>query len=483
MLYIRRAAEWPITVKVPVIVMVLMLAISFVISNTVLRRLAETQERHLQVLSKAYVDGLGVMLLPSVLRRDVWEVFDGLDRAKSAHAGLNATHTVVLDAGDLVLAASQPKAFPTGQQLGPRVLGSIIKDGELQIDEAKRIAYVLAPIKMQTRAIGSIYTEFDISALMAERHAVLWQLIATNSLLTILLMAIGYWAVRRMVEPVRTLGAYLDRATGGTIELIPERQLGPADGEFGRLFRRYNAMAHAANERLLLAEQLAEKERLASLGQLASGMAHEINNPLGGLFNALDAIKRYGDRAPVRNTSIRLLERGLIGIRDVVRATLMTYRKPDDWRALKRDDIEDLHYLIQPTLRQKRLTLDWGNQIQRDVSLPAASVRDAVLNLLLNACAASPEGATILFRAVVTEDGLDICVKDCGAGLPEPYRRYLERGDSADGPPLASGGLGVWMVRRLLDVVGGSVYIDTRAEGTEIHLVFPLADTEARNVA
>jgi signal transduction histidine kinase len=482
MLNIRRAAEWPITVKVPVIVMLLMLAISFVISNTVLTRLAETQERHLQALSKAYIDGLGVMLLPSVLRRDVWEVFDALDRARSAHAGLNATNTVVLDTGDLILAASQPRIFPTGQRLGPHVPGNIAKDGELRIDEEKRIAYVLAPMTAQGRAIGSIYTEFDISALVAERRAVLWQLIATNSLLTILLMAIGYCAVRRMVEPVRTIGAYLDRATGGTIELIPESQLGPADGEFGRLFRRYNAMARAANERFLLAERLAEKERLASLGQLASGMAHEINNPLGGLFNALDAIKRYGDRESVRDTSIRLLERGLIGIRDVVRATLVTYRKPDDRRALKYDDIEDLHYLIQPALRQKQLTLDWVNQIDRDVPLPAASVRDAVLNLLLNACAASPQGATIRLHAAVGKDGLDICVKDRGAGLPEPYRQFLERGDMADGPPLAGGGLGVWMVRRLLDAVGGTAHVEV-AEGSEIHLRFPLTPMEARNVA
>jgi signal transduction histidine kinase len=483
MLNITRVPQWPITVKVPVIVMLLMFGISFVISNTVLSRLAETQERHLQTLSKAYVEGLGVMLLPSVLRKDVWEVFDALDRSRSTHAGLNATNTVVLDAADVVLAASQPRIFPTGQKLGPHVSGSIVKDGELRIHEEKRIAYVLAPMTAQGRAIGSIYTEFDISTLMAERRAVLWQLIATNSLLTVVLMAIGYWAVRRMIEPVSTLGTYLDKATGGTIELIPESQLGSADAEYGRLFRRYNAMARAANERLFLAEQLAEKERLASLGQLASGMAHEINNPLGGLFNALDAIKRYGDRKPVRETSLRLLERGLIGIRDVVRATLMTYRKPADMRALRRDDIEDLQYLVQPALRQKKLVLDWDNQLDRDVALPAASVRDAVLNLLLNACAASPERATIVFRATASEDGVHIRVKDRGSGLPEPFRQFLEKGAPADGPPFAGAGLGVWMIRRLLDAVGGSAHVEITDHGTEVHLRFPTPPMEARNVA
>ena len=218
----------------------------------------------------------------------------------SDDAGLNALNTVVLNASDRIIAASDPKAFPTGQPIAPDILKGLDRDGTLAINEGNRRARLLAAVRAQGQHIGSIYTELDISALLAERQAVLWQLILTNAALTLFLMAIGYWAVRRMVQPVRTLGAFLDRGSDGPMEIIPDRQLRSVAGEFGRLFLRYNAMARAANERLHLAERLAEEERLASLGRLASGMAHEINNPLGGLFNALDALKRYGDRETVR---------------------------------------------------------------------------------------------------------------------------------------------------------------------------------------
>ncbi len=473
----------PITIKVPLLVSAFMLTISILISNAVLSRLAQTQEHHLQTLTRTYVDALSASLVPHILREDVWEVYDALERARSAHAGLNAVNTIVLNSRKHVIAASDPVAFPTAQTIDSGVLATVGTDGELVIDESEQTARLLIAVNIQGQHIGDIYTELDISALLAERHAVLWQLIWTNIVLTLVLASAGYLIVRRMVEPVHTLGIYLQRGSGGPMEMIPEDRLRSAPTEFKRLFQRYNIMAQAANERQMLANQLAKEEQMASLGRLASGMAHEINNPLGGLFNALDSLKRYGNRDSVRIASTRMIERGLTGIREVVRATLMTYQQPGDRSYFKHEDIEDLRYLIQPALRQKQLTLIWINEIEGEPQVARHNVRDASLNLLLNACAASPDRGTVHFQAKIGKASAEIEVRDQGSGMPDVYRTFLEN-DTSSGTPLKSGkGLGLWMVRRLLDEVRGTVSVETAPDGTMVRLAFPIAPMEVRNVA
>ena len=108
-----------------------------------------------------------------------------------------------------------------------------------------------------------------------------------------------------------------------------------------------------------MAKQLAAEERLASLGRLASGLAHEINNPLGGLFNAIDTLKRHGDRPSVRTTSLDLIERGLRGIRDVVRTVLATYRADREQRDLTASDLDDMRFLISPEAARKSIRVHW----------------------------------------------------------------------------------------------------------------------------
>jgi signal transduction histidine kinase len=276
-----------------------------------------------------------------------------------------------------------------------------------------------------------------------------------------------------MMQPVRVLSDHLNQGQQGPVVLIPESAMGAPGTEFGTLFRRYNALAAAVNERELLSERLAREEKLASLGRLASGMAHEINNPLGGLFNALDTLRRHGERKDVRERSVALLGRGLSGIRDVVRATLVTYRGDRAGSRLTPEDLEDLRVLVEPEMRRKAQRLDWRNVLDGPFEVPGTAVRDVVLNLLLNACAATPEGGRLAFRAAIEEGRLCIAVEDGGPGLPPRALSYLNSPLANRAPVEDRSGLGLWMVRRLVDEAGGSLEARNSDAGARVSLMLP----------
>jgi signal transduction histidine kinase len=254
--------------------------------------------------------------------------------------------------------------------------------------------------------------------------------------------------------------------------------------EFCDLFSRYNEMTAAVNEREVLAAELAEEEKLASVGRLASGMAHEINNPLGGMFNAIDSLKKYGAREEVRATSIRLLEQGLVGIRDLVRSTLTTYRADQRPRDLVPTDLDDLRLLLKAEARQKKQRLNWKIDFDAPVHVPAIPVRDAIFNLLLNACHSSPDNASISMMASMRGGEFTAEISDEGGGLPAYVKEYLERAGAGSAPLDRRSGLGLWIVKRHCDELNARLdVVKSDKRGTTIRLVVPVASSELENAA
>jgi signal transduction histidine kinase len=476
--------SWPVSVRVPLVVALLMIIISVAVSNRVLTRLQETQERNLQQLAAAYLDGVTTSLIPAVVNDDPWETFDILDRSRERYRGVNVQWVAVTNTDGQVIAASDPTRFPTFERL-PQDVASLFDSGrEVSLDEESATARMSRPLTYQDIDMGRIYAAADIADLMRERGDVFRELIITNVLLSLFLIVVGYFSIRRMLRPVGLLSSYLARGSAGTIDPIPENTITGQGREFRQLFRRYNAMAVAVNERESLATELAEEEKLASLGRLASGLAHEINNPLGGMFNALDSLKKYGTSKQVRATSVRLLEHGLAGIRDLVRSTLATYRGNQRPRDLTATDLDDLRLLLKPEARRRKLKLDWHNDIDAMAPVPAVQVRDAVLNLLLNACNSSPDHGTIRFSANLENGAFIAEISDEGGGLRPHICEYIERKGAGAAPLDKQAGLGLWIVKRLCDEMNGELaVVRTGSSGTTIKLSVRQKNLEQKNVA
>lgn len=478
---LRRFRSIPVTYRVPAIVALLMVVISVVISERVLDRLSRTQEGFLDGLAETYLDGLSAAVLPSVLRGDVWEVFDALDRSSSSYEALSPIETVVTGSDGRILAATDPTRMATFSQLPDSYL-SRYGPGVVTIDESALTGFAKRDLIYQGQPVGTIHATFDVSRLFAERREILFTLLVTNGLLAVLFSLGGFLIVRQMIAPMRVLENHMRSAAHGAAEPISPGEIPAGDSEVAGLFRGYNTLVHAERERANFAMQLAEEEKLSSLGRLASGMAHEINNPLGGLFNALDTLKTHGETPGVRDTSISLIERGLAGIRDVVEAALATYRPERSQRLLTAEDFDDVRLLLKPELRRRRQRLDWDMAWNGagEIPIKGGPVRQAVLNLLLNASTVTPEGGVVSLKAGSRDDRLRIEIGDQGPGMSPDIAAILTHEDP--GPAVRAGrGLGLWMVRRVVDDLGGSANITAKQNGgTAITLEIPFGGETAK---
>lgn len=464
-----RFRNLPVTVRVPLITAALMIILALVASQSVLGALGRVQDARLSETARLHVEGLAVALGPSVLRQDVWEVYDILDRARQASDGQRLLLTVVADERGRVLAATDPRRAPVGEDAAQFGLGAVGPEAVRMTGDP--VLRVVSSLQYQGRTIGGIVTELDVTDLLAERRQVTLWLLFGNALATGVLAFGGWLAVARILRPVGALVQAMD-ASGGAPRPIPTTEIPHGDPGLARLIETYNQMTTAVEERAEAERRLADRERFVSLGRLSSSLAHEVNNPLGGLLNAADTIRTYADRPEVVRQSAELMQRGLGHLRDVTRAMLDQNRLDRAGQPLRPEDFEDLRLLFEPEAHSRNLALEWEVAAGAEAlaSQPAAPVRQVALNLLLNAGAAAGKGGEVGLKVSNGGDRLSIAVSNTGNAMGDADLKRL----LASGPLPPGGGVGLRLVHDIVSGLGGTLHHD-RADGrTMIRVDLPV---------
>lgn len=457
-----RFRDLPVTLRVPLITAALMILLGLVASQSVLSALGRVQDARLSETARLHVEGLSVALGPSVLRQDVWEVYDILDRARTGSEGQRLLLTVVADERGHVLAATDPRRAPVGADADSFETGAVAPQAVRMTGDP--VLRVSAPLQYQGRRIGGVVTELDVTDLLAERRNVTLWLLIGNALATAVLAFGGWLAVARILRPVGALVQAMDQSRGAP-RPIPQAEIPQGDPGLARLIETYNQMTTAVGERAEAERRLADRERFVSLGRLSSSLAHEVNNPLGGLLNAADTIHTYADRPDVVRQSAELMQRGLGHLRDVTRAILDQNRLDRAGQPLRPEDFEDLRLLFEPEAHSRSQLLDWQVQAGAPAlaSQPAAPVRQVALNLLLNAGAAAGVRGRVGLIVANGGDGLSISVSNTGAMMGEADLARL----MASGPLPPGGGVGLRLVHDIVAGLGGTVHHD-RADGQTV---------------
>jgi len=323
--------------------------------------------------------------------------------------------------------------------------------------------------------LGSVWVDYPLVSLQEHFLSLFKTALGYGVSLLLVLLFLGWLLGRRLMQPIADLRQCMQRVGQGNLEVQCDamRATLRSQDEIGDLARGFDEMLASLRDKQRLEQEMMRSERLAAIGQVAAGVAHEINNPLGGMLNAINTFKRHGDDPAVAESTLNLLERGLRQIQNTVQALLVQARV--EAYPLGVADLEDLRTLVQAEVRKKNLHLEWQCLLTDRVSLPSTAVRQILINLLLNAIEAAPLGGKVAMRCVPQDKHLQLRVEDNGPGIGPEQRSALFS-------PFFSGGgghgLGLWVTNQTVLQLGGRIEIVDLAQGTAVTVCLPLVREE-----
>ena len=456
--------------KVPLWGSLLIVATATIISSTLLLRSYE--ELKSDLLHDAMRQGrtMATTLFPAILHDQVWRAYEIIKAPFGREFGDSpgqAESFVVLDRRGQVYVATNPESFPMladFRRLSPEfasvaeAVAQPVRETRVLEPDGSDHLFVATPIHEEQAHIGTLVQIYSKKVLRSRFQNSAEQAALIALLVIALLLPLGwYWGQRtavplvRLTERVEELGRRLPD------DLAPE--LYDYQDELGRLYRAYNRTLQQLREKAQIEGQMIHSERLAAIGRLTAGIAHEVNNPLLGMLTALDTLRHHDALSPRALKTLTLIERGLLQIKDTVGALLVEAKVKS--RDLLPQDMEDVRTLIEPQARERGVKLQWHSQLQAPLPLPASSVRQVLINLLLNAVRASGPGGEVGVDITTAGSALSIAVVNGGqilsdtqtSHLFEPFANADERGR----------GLGLWVCYQIVHQLGGNIAVESAA--------------------
>ena len=482
----KRAFDLSYRYKVPLWGGVVIILTSLVVSGSLMFKAYDDMREDLFIRSSGLAHQLAQSLFQPMMEDDIWRVFEIISKPldKSNSKDILLPHTILILDNELkVVVSSNPMLIPMGtriDQLTPEYGILVAHIGKTQIDRGQindlqdeKNFYVTAPIVNEGYTLGTLIVVHSKDTLWPRFFRIASHGALTGLLvLAVLLPANWYWG-RRLSRPLVQITERMMRIGTDGVEHLDAADY-PYQDEVGQLFLAYRRMLEERRNRQTLEKQMVHSERLAAVGHLAAGVAHEINNPLGGMLTAIDTLKsvsKASGREMDAQTAktISLMERGLTQIKETVGALLVEARVRS--RDLDPQDFEDIRNLVLPQARSKELLLDWRSGLARSIPLQANQVRQILINLLLNAIHAANQKGVVICSVEERDDALQMRVENDGeqltpdqmAHLFEPFSPLSKRGH----------GLGLWVTYQIVQQLGGDIALEQRNGNVSFLVTLP----------
>jgi two-component system NtrC family sensor kinase len=231
--------------------------------------------------------------------------------------------------------------------------------------------------------------------------------------------------------------------------------------------------------------RLRESDRLAAVGELVAGVAHEVNNPLSSISAFAQLLLRDGGLTPEQRDSIEVIKAETLRASQVVKDLLAFARRSEPLR-----EAIDLNAIVSRTLRLRDYQLT-SNKIKVEQNLATdlhavigdgRQLQQVCLNLVTNAIQAMATlgGGTLFVTTRATPSHVILEMRDTGPGIPEAVRAHVFEPFYTTKSEGEGTGLGLSVSYGIVTAHGGEIEIaDSSGAGTTFRLTLPAAETEA----
>jgi two-component system, NtrC family, sensor kinase len=456
---------------------------------------------------------VGVLYAGRLLNHDagivdeVWKELY-LEDTQQQHLG---TGTVTIFLGDIRIATNvrTPGGIrAVGTRVSEPVRRGVLERGEPWSGRARvldaRYLTAYEPIRdLAGEVAGMLFVGLPEASYVATRNGVILSFLGIATIGFLLVIGVTYLGIQHTTRPLGQMVEATRSIAAGDFD--HEVQVDEAsEGEVARLAGSFNLMLHSlrdmrddleewgrtleekvrerTDELVKMQSRVAQSERLASIGMLAAGVAHEVNNPLGGIL-ALTALtlEDLPDEDPNRENLeevVRQTER----CRDIVKHLLEFSRQND----VTIDEL-DLNRVAEKTLSLlQRQSLFFNINVVTDLQpdLPPvqgdrSQLQQVLMNILMNAVEAMDEQGTLTVatRVVADEEAVEVIIRDTGRGIPPEhvdriFDPFFTTGKNGQGT-----GLGLSIAYGIVAKHRGSISVESEVSvGTTFAIRLPLAD-------
>jgi len=334
------------------------------------------------------------------------------------------------------------------------------------------------PLHTGEKPWGTLTMGFDATETRREiatlfRAAVLLPVLITCMVLTMIYILIG-----GLTRSLTTLTQYVETTDPDSHHDINLETDNDEVGILADAFNRFQRRLATSRGALIQAQrQVFHAEKLASIGRLASGVAHEINNPLNGIKNCLYVIRQDGTDCEESNKYLDLISEGLQHIELVVQKLLGFSRKESTERCPinLNENLAKALELIEYRLSRQNIRLEQ----ELDPDLPSImgiplQLQEVFMNLLLNSFDAVPDDGVIRIQTHTSGDNAVVTISDNGPGIPEDVRDTIFEPFFTTKDPGIGTGLGLSVAMDIVNAHQGTIQVESEADGgSTFILTFP----------